>query len=467
MLGADPIEYVSLFTREWIEMVQSSRVAWGAYCLPLYEGVDWNWKISNLLKNAMRLPLYEGVDWNHVWHNAKNKDKAVSLFTREWIEMERCGCKAFIKLMSPSLRGSGLKSWIAWKETQYRRIVSLFTREWIEIAMPLNSCKAAESLPLYEGVDWNTLGRFCIQKPNGLPLYEGVDWNRGHTGRVRGSEVSPSLRGSGLKLFCVAGRPRRKRRLPLYEGVDWNHSVSVFGCRRQTVSLFTREWIEMAVSLTGDLSPETSPSLRGSGLKSAAPAEPATEAGLPLYEGVDWNQFVIGWPFLVFVSLFTREWIEIFLLPLRDGMPLVSLFTREWIEIVERFGFLLPILVSLFTREWIEIFLLPLRDGMPLVSLFTREWIEIVERFGFLLPILVSLFTREWIEIGQRFRLLNRCRPVSLFTREWIEILNRTTTAYLMPMSPSLRGSGLKLHPTRQGYGTAGLPLYEGVDWNA
>ena len=55
--------------------------------------------------------------------------------------------------------------------------------------------------------------------------------------------------------------------LPLYEGVDWNLFILIMQ-KTAGVSLFTREWIEMRINtdnLDKDLS---SPSLRGSGLKS-------------------------------------------------------------------------------------------------------------------------------------------------------------------------------------------------------
>ena len=61
-------------------------------------------------------------------------------------------------------------------------------------------------------------------------------------------------------------------------------------------------------------------------------------------------------PYFGFVSLFTREWIEI----LADWIYMhhvfcVSLFTREWIEIKNRLHSKRLFPVSLFTREWIEI----------------------------------------------------------------------------------------------------------------
>ena len=188
------------------------------------------------------------------------------------------------------------------------------------------------------------------------------------------------------------------------------------------------------------------------------------------------------------VSLFTREWIE---MPFRASIACcfaVSLFTREWIEIwVERYCrtlltspslrgsglklrrwrclLIIPI-VSLFTREWIEITRFCLvAYYVKSVSLFTREWIEILEPTSLVSEKTVSLFTREWIEIDEYKFLedVRTCLPlyegvdwncpqcqlqhlhmVSLFTREWIEITFHLSTIP-HPMSPSLRGSGLKL----------------------
>ena len=59
---------------------------------------------------------------------------------------------------------------------------------------------------------------------------------------------------------------------------------------------------------------------------------------------------------LYIVSLFTREWIEIFFRLYAGMFAFVSLFTREWIEIAWKAFPLTVLYVSLFTREWIEIF---------------------------------------------------------------------------------------------------------------
>ena len=54
------------------------------------------------------------------------------------------------------------------------------------------------------------------------------------------------------------------------------------------VSLFTREWIEIGTAREHLLQPQPSPSLRGSGLKSASlPMVHCQSLRLPLYEGVD------------------------------------------------------------------------------------------------------------------------------------------------------------------------------------
>ena len=145
--------------------------------LPLYEGVDWNgipystlqrWKsvslftrewieiagVINLSVHVGSLPLYEGVDWNLQFHRLPNIGLLVSLFTREWIEISIV-FKIFLVVPSPSLRGSGLKC-PPHKLDDSSRAVSLFTREWIEILNLKATRRKSDSLPLYEGVDWNS-----------------------------------------------------------------------------------------------------------------------------------------------------------------------------------------------------------------------------------------------------------------------------------------------------------------------
>ena len=173
---------VSLFTREWIEIA------------------DPHW-----------LPSHS----------------VVSLFTREWIEIAFC-LAASLLFVSPSLRGSGLKS------SPTRALTPIAIR-----------------LPLYEGVDWNQSWKHASHYCKGLPLYEGVDWNR----------------YTCVICCCSVG-------LPLYEGVDWNLCSCARLWHRYIVSLFTREWIEI---LSRSLMPKK-------------------KRSLPLYEGVDWNvQEIISW----------------------------------------------------------------------------------------------------------------------------------------------------------------------------
>ena len=168
------------------------------------------------------------------------------------------------------------------------------------------------------------------------------------------------------------------KRLPLYEGVDWNGRLLAKDRMQCSVSLFTREWIEMVLCKHFLNHSARSPSLRGSGLKYDFPVVfPALLYSLPLYEGVDWNGIVSGWLKNSFVSLFTREWIEI------------------------------------------------------------QNW----RRYGL-------------------------CRTVSLFTREWIEMIYPLISGDIAVLSPSLRGSGLKLQRNTPPCRNSCLPLYEGVDWN-
>ena len=146
-----------------------------ASSLPLYEGVDWNlcscarlwhryivslftreWieilSRSLMPKKKRSLPLYEGVDWN--------VQEIIS-----WRKMPR----------SPSLRGSGLK----WCNlvTGYTGAYCLPLYEGVDWNWTMGiACKCASCLPLYEGVDWNHRYGWLPAHQQSLPLYEGVDW---------------------------------------------------------------------------------------------------------------------------------------------------------------------------------------------------------------------------------------------------------------------------------------------------
>ena len=79
-----------------------------------------------------------------------------------------------------------------------------------------------ESLPLYEGVDWNMfITSFCLNYS--LPLYEGVDWN-----------------------WSVRRGKRTGRPVSLFTR-EWIEIIKSSACDSSTfVSLFTREWIEIS-----------------------------------------------------------------------------------------------------------------------------------------------------------------------------------------------------------------------------
>ena len=238
----------------------------GVQSLPLYEGVDWNehrffaWR-KILMSPSLRgsglkldnrsfcdqllcLPLYEGVDWNPTNVFLDRTGCAVSLFTREWIEIETSLINLANCRESPSLRGSGLKSFQPCYHQQ-SHCVSLFTREWIEMHRFVRIAVQIDvSLFTREWIEIIAVvicGRDCTS----LPLYEGVDWNTLSAGTDRSVLQSPSLRGSGLKLLAHPASDCDAASLPLYEGVDWNTIPRAKICACFYVSLFTREWIEI------------------------------------------------------------------------------------------------------------------------------------------------------------------------------------------------------------------------------
>ena len=167
--------------------------------------------------------------------------------------------------------------------------------------------------------------------------------------------MSPSLRGSGLKLMQQM----------LYNIIT-------------EVSLFTREWIEIFRS--GHTNLEL--------------------LSLPLYEGVDWNDYFIEMEFMTFTSPSLRgsglKCLQVCHICGKNTSPSLRGSGLKW--------------------------------GSGRTGRFS-EW--------------VSFFTREWIEIDSCSNVCKIFR-VSLFTREWIEIL----------------------HLEEEGAWFTRLPLYEGVDWN-
>ena len=99
---------VSLFTREWIEIV---------------------YKTESFRSKEVSLFTREWIEIDVVKSGVYTL--LVSLFTREWIEIN-ASKPPYIRNWSPSLRGSGLKLFVL-PVCPIRQAVSLFTREWIEI----------------------------------------------------------------------------------------------------------------------------------------------------------------------------------------------------------------------------------------------------------------------------------------------------------------------------------------------
>ena len=149
---------VSLFTREWIEIIALTFSTQYSNGLPLYEGVDWNLALLACPALLARgLPLYEGVDWNST-ESVNRIGRNVSLFTREWIEITVSKRRGNMGLSLPLYEG------VDWNFHQIRQ-----------------ESQRRICLPLYEGVDWNHPYHCTLKSTLRLPLYEGVDWNRQRT----------------------------------------------------------------------------------------------------------------------------------------------------------------------------------------------------------------------------------------------------------------------------------------------
>ena len=180
-------------------------------------------------------------------------------------------------MLSPSLRGSGLKSTYLAFGNQMAR-VSLFTREWIEIRVLVRINIPCDRSPSLRG--------------SGLKLSANQ--------HLSNQVLSPSLRGSGLKFFC------------LWFACKIAKSPSLRGSGLKLH--FTR------ILRTG----LESPSLRGSGLKSRHLRLPRCCGQSPSLRGsgLKYNLAHVVSHF-IFVSLFTREWIEI-----SSIFPMVFAFSR-------------------------------------------------------------------------------------------------------------------------------------------
>ena len=238
-------------------------------------------------------------------------------------------------------------------------------------------------LPLYEGVDWYMQEIQIISPLAGLPLYEGVDWNFWLD--------APLLRAS-VSLFTR-------------EWIEISRIALMLAL--VSVSLFTREWIEIVFTPADRAGIPPSPSLRGSGLKSPTLEEIRLFAGLPLYEGVDWNCMIHS------ISM------RCDCLPLYEGV--------DW----NNFS---------FTRSNVACESLPLYEGVdwnctnrsitclsfpsPSLRGSGLKWLSgDVSRCRTQSP---SLRGSGLKSLLPSLRITGS--PVSLFTREWIEIQNRSET---------------------------------------
>ena len=106
-------------------------------------------------------------------------------------------------------------------------------------------------------------------------------------------------------------------------------------CNCHKVSLFTREWIEIACSGVDASRNFASPSLRGSGLKYVHAFLPVLPNTSPSLRGSGLKSLCsVNIVKYALVSLFTREWIEICFSAICIPNAGVSLFTREWIEVL-------------------------------------------------------------------------------------------------------------------------------------
>ena len=154
------------------------------------------WFSQILAKFAVSLFTRE---WIEISRNGRNSRlNTVSLFTREWIEILNNAASVLPEIASPSLRGSGLKS-PSLAAVELQLLSPSLRGSGLKLLPDIWLDWCAWRLPLYEGVDWNSQQHGSFKQPFGLPLYEGVDWNHHCLHHAHSA-------------YC----------LPLYEGVDWS-----------------------------------------------------------------------------------------------------------------------------------------------------------------------------------------------------------------------------------------------------
>ena len=167
--------------------------------------------------------------------------------------------------------------------------------------------------------------------------------------------MSPSLRGRGLKCYILSN-------------IICNSKVA----------LFTRAWIEIAVSYSDYSAESGRPLYEGVDWNTVLVCCMLNVCCRPLYEGVDWNDNVNPTAFIASGR------------PLYEGVdwnklsrkvikwPCVALFTRAWIEMTRKF----PVPQAGSSR--------PLYEGVDWNRVGELDWRVVI---------FVALFTRAWIEI--------------------------------------------------------------------
>ena len=166
---------VSLFTREWIEISGTGTGYYQILGSPSLRGSGLKFFPAIVPFQRHESPSLRGSGLKYSDICKPLSNKAVSLFTREWIEMQYEQCNQLIN------------------------DVSLFTREWIEIPAPSRCLMFAVSVSLF--------------------TREWIEIKKRQQKHLTGQR-SPSLRGSGLKCIRKNTFCHTCNSLPLYEGVD-------------------------------------------------------------------------------------------------------------------------------------------------------------------------------------------------------------------------------------------------------
>ena len=189
-----------------------------------------------------------------------------------------------------------------------------------------------------------------------LPLYEGVDWNSYGLATVNGCIIVSLFTREWIEISSGRKNPWNEK-VSLFTREWIEIPVMFFSLRVSPVSLFTREWIEIN-SIDKVIEKQHAVSLFTREWIEMTGLDAMTMQGfsLPLYEGVDWNWTTRRSMQTCWKSPSLRgSGLKSSVVSKRTNLFFVSLFTREWIEMLKRHSWKPDCHVSLFTREWIEI----------------------------------------------------------------------------------------------------------------